>query len=228
MSLRPAALCRVSALCMLAVPMQALAQVPAAGSLRDRPSLLERVPNAPETRLQPQPGGTELSSGGRASTLRSAQGPHTNFRLAEVPAARLDSTLALLRELNARQTPDQSLVVALPSDVLFDFDSAVLRPDAGPALERAAGLLQSYPRAPLAIHGHTDARGTDAYNDALSQRRAQAVAARLQPLAGGRSLAVRGYGEQRPVAPNTRPDGGDDPQGRQKNRRVEIVILPVS
>ena len=216
------------ALCVLAANMPAVAQITPSGSLRDRPSRLERVTGAPETRLQAATTAGQLATGGRNSELRPAEGPQTSFRLAEVPPARLEVTKVLLRELNAQQTPDQALVVALPADVLFDFDSAILRADAAPALERAAELLQSYPRAPLAVHGHTDAKGTDAYNDALSQRRAQAVAARLAPLAGGRTLTVRGYGEQRPVAPNTRADGGDDPQGRQKNRRVEIVIQPVS
>ena len=216
------------ALCVLAANIPAVAQITPSGSLRDRPSRLERVTGVPETRLQPASSAGQLSTSGRSSGLRAVDGPQTSFRLAEVPTARLEVTKVLLRELNAQQTPDQAVVVALPADVLFDFDSSILRPDAAPALERAAELLQSYPRAPLAIHGHTDAKGTDAYNDALSQRRAQAVAARLQPLAGGRTLAVHGFGEQRPVAPNTRADGGDDPQGRQKNRRVEIVIQPVS
>ena len=96
---------------------------------------------------------------------------------------------------------------------------------AEPALARAAELLKSYPRAQVSIGGHTDAKGDDAYNEGLSLRRARAVADRLQGPAG-RSLKAEGFGERRPVAPNVRPDGADDPAGRQKNRRVEIRITP--
>jgi outer membrane protein OmpA-like peptidoglycan-associated protein len=206
----------LAALALALFAVSALAQTP--GSLRDRPSRLERVTNAPQT---------QLTVGGPASQLQSANIPQTNFRMAEVPPARLEATKVLLRELSARQTPEQAVVISLPADVLFDFDSAALRPDALPALQRAGELLQSYPRAPIEIHGHTDAKGTAAYNDVLSQKRAQSVANRLSPGAGGRTLAVRGFGKERPVAANTQPDGSDDPDGRQRNRRVEIVIQPV-
>ena len=107
----------------------------------------------------------------------------------------------------------------------FDFDKATIRPDAEPALTRAAELLKSYPQAQVSIGGHTDAKGDDAYNEGLSLRRARAVAARLQREAG-RTLGAEGFGERRPVAPNVKPDGSDDPDGRQKNRRVEIRITP--
>jgi outer membrane protein OmpA-like peptidoglycan-associated protein len=214
-------------LLMATVCLPVAAQAPAAASLRDRPSRLDRVDNAPASNLKPAGPASGLSGSGSASRFGVASGPKTGFRLAEIPVSRLEATQVLLRELKAQQTPDQAVVVALPADVLFDFDSANLRPEAAPALDRAAELLQGYPKAPVEIHGHTDSKGTDAYNDALSQKRAQAVAARLQPKSGGRTLAVRGFGEQRPVAANTHADGGDDPEGRQRNRRVEIVIQPL-
>ena len=107
---------------------------------------------------------------------------------------------------------------------MFDFDKATIRSDAEPALTRAAELLKSYPGAQVSIGGHTDSKGDDAYNQALSVRRAQAVADRLQ--GAGRSFGVEGFGEGRPVAPNAHSDGSDDPEGRQKNRRVEIRITP--
>ena len=146
------------------------------------------------------------------------------FVASEVAPARVETTRTLLTELDARRS-DGAIVVDLPADVLFDFDKAVIRPDAEPALAKAAELLKSYPGAAVTIGGHTDAKGDDAYNDALSLRRARAVAERLQG-AAGRPLGVEGYGEKRPVAPNARPDGADDPDGRQENRRVEIRIVP--
>ena len=116
-------------------------------------------------------------------------------------------------------------MIDLPADVLFDFDRAELRPDALRSLDQAAELLRSYPQAPVTVNGHTDGKGTDSYNDALSMRRAEAVAARLRG-DPPRAIVVHGFGKQRPLAPDTRADGSDDAQARQRNRRVEIVIQP--
>jgi outer membrane protein OmpA-like peptidoglycan-associated protein len=110
------------------------------------------------------------------------------------------------------------------SDFLFDFNRAEIRAEAAPALAELAHRVILADK-PVLIEGHTDAIGTEAYNQGLSERRAVAVrvalAGRGLPLA---SLNVRGYGKSRPVAPNQRPDGSDDPDGRQHNRRVEVVI----
>ena len=110
------------------------------------------------------------------------------------------------------------------SDFLFDFDRAEIRAEAGPAL---AELSQRIARADktVLIEGHTDGKGTDSYNQGLSERRAVAVKTAL--VVGGLQqsrLNVRGFGKARPVAPNQNPDGTDDPDGRQRNRRVEVVI----
>ena len=174
---------------------------------------------------------------GMKSTFEKAETPRSTFEKAgpdselqsvfvssEVAPERVETTRTLLSELNARRS-EGVIVIDLPADVLFDFDKATIRHDAEPALARAAELLKSYPRAQVSIGGHTDAKGDDAYNEGLSLRRARAVADRLQGPAG-RSLKAEGFGERRPVAPNVRPDGADDPAGRQKNRRVEIRITP--
>lgn len=146
------------------------------------------------------------------------------FQASEVAPERVETTRTLLTELKARRS-DGAIVIDLPADVLFDFDKATLRADAEPALTRAAEVLRSYPDAQVSIGGHADAKGDDAYNQALSMRRARAVADRLGA-AIDRSLGAEGFGETRPVAPNAGPDGSDDPEGRQKNRRVEIRIQP--
>ena len=140
-----------------------------------------------------------------------------------MPPDRLEKTRALLAELKAQPTPEQAISIDLPADVLFDFDKADLRADAAPSLEKAAELVQSYATAPLTVRGHTDGKGTDAYNDALSLRRAEAVA-RVLYQQTTRQAHVEGRGKREPVAPNTTPDGRDDPQGRQLNRRVQILI----
>lgn len=104
--------------------------------------------------------------------------------------------------------------------VLFDSGKADLRPAAGPELDSLAAFLQKYPRIRVGISGHTDDVGTDADNLDLSARRAQAVYAHL--LAKGIPAAQvewKAFGETRPIADNTTEEG------RQRNRRVECVVL---
>lgn len=127
--------------------------------------------------------------------------------------------------LNVRQS-DLGTVVELPSDTLFAFDSAELGPQAEASLAKAADLIRAAPAGDIAIIGHTDAKGDDAYNRRLSQQRAQAVADWMGQQVGVRQrrLDVSGRGETEPVAPNARPDGSDDPDGRARNRRVDVVI----
>jgi OOP family OmpA-OmpF porin len=101
------------------------------------------------------------------------------------------------------------------------FDSARARlTDAGRAqVDAVAHTLQQYPDLQVAVDGHTDAHGTTKYNQKLSERRARAVANRLteQGIAAAR-LSVHGFGETRPIADNR------SPEGRGRNRRVEIVV----
>lgn len=197
-------------------------------SLAATPTHLQPADAAPLTQLQPHVTHGGLVPRETETRLQVAAGPATLLRAAEVPPQRLEQTRALLVELQAQPTPEQAISIDLPADVLFDFDKAELRADAARSLDKAAELLKSYPQAPIDVVGHTDGKGGDAYNDALSQRRAAAVAAALQSHTG-RPIATRGMGKRQPVAPNTTPDGRDDPDGRQRNRRVQIVIgaLPV-
>jgi len=110
------------------------------------------------------------------------------------------------------------------SDFLFDFDRADVRPEADEALEEVAQHVAAA-RKRVMIEGHTDAKGTDGYNQGLSERRAAAVrSALIYRGANDDRLVIHGFGKSRPIAPNQRADGSDDPAGRQKNRRVEVVI----
>jgi outer membrane protein OmpA-like peptidoglycan-associated protein len=120
--------------------------------------------------------------------------------------------------------PRREVKIYLPADVLFDFDRADLRAEAGPVLERVASVLRTDPTASATIEGHTDGKGNDQYNQALSERRAQSVRLWLGGHGVTSSMAARGLGKTRPVAPNTLPNGADNPEGRQKNRRVEITF----
>jgi len=121
-------------------------------------------------------------------------------------------------------------VVVTFRNVLFAFDSADLTPQARRQIERMAFVL-NHPQATtrrVTLEGHADAIGTDSYNLDLSRRRAESVAQEL--VAGGvrrDRLAVEAFGKHRPVAPNTMPDGKDNPAGRALNRRVEAVVESV-
>jgi outer membrane protein OmpA-like peptidoglycan-associated protein len=129
----------------------------------------------------------------------------------------LDATLSQILESRRAAL---GLVVNL-SDVLFDVDRATLKPGAPEKLNRLAGILVGYPgRYQIEIECHTDAAGSDTYNDRLSQERADSVRTCLTQagVAPEHIITSRGLGKREPVASN------ETAAGRQLNRRVEIVI----
>lgn len=138
---------------------------------------------------------------------------------------RVSALNANVSGLNTRMS-DMGLVIDLPADVLFAFDEATLTPAAEGELKKATEMIRRAPAGPIRVIGHTDAKGEDAYNQRLSEARARAVADWFGGQVGVRTRAfdVTGRGEAAPIAPNARPDGSDDPAGRQKNRRVEVVV----
>ncbi len=130
-----------------------------------------------------------------------------------------------LQDLKAKVTAHE-VKIELDADVLFDFDKYSLRAAATDSLREVGEVAKSYGNSPVLIEGHTDGKGTHPYNMKLSENRAAAVKNWLVQNAGvaGARITSRGWGETKPVAPNMKPDGSDDPAGRQKNRRVEITI----
>jgi len=117
---------------------------------------------------------------------------------------------------------DDSLVVILEGDVLFDFDKSEVKPEADKPLTQAAAIIKSARRrdSAILINGHTDSVGADDYNMKLSERRARAVAQWFvsRKYLPDSILRPQGFGKSNPVAPNT------DAAGRAKNRRAEIYI----
>ena len=195
-------------------------------SLKDEIGHFRPTPNAPESRFAPAGENSSAASSEARSSFTPASAAASEFRLAEVPPDRLEEARSLLTQLDARQDADQTIRFSLPADILFDFDKASLRPDAQAPLHKAKQLIAAYPRAPVVIIGYTDAKGDDAYNDRLSMARATTVSTSLMDR-GNRRAIIKGLGERDPVAPNARPDGSDNPEGRQRNRRVEIILSPV-
>jgi outer membrane protein OmpA-like peptidoglycan-associated protein len=126
----------------------------------------------------------------------------------------------------AVQETETEIRIDLAADVLFEFDSAELQPQARDALGKAATVIRERATGTVRIEGHTDSMGDEAYNLGLSQRRAQAVRDwfATEGDLSNVSFATSGFGESAPIAGNTKPDGSDDPEGRQKNRRVEIRV----
>jgi outer membrane protein OmpA-like peptidoglycan-associated protein len=134
-------------------------------------------------------------------------------------SARLDDSLSTA-ESNDR------VAVTLAADVLFRFDSAALTRRARSRIAEAAARIREDDPVVVRVTGYTDSKGSDAYNLRLSDRRALSVAVALRVELGrdAPSLSTRGRGEADPVAPNTRRDGSDNPRGRARNRRVEVVF----
>jgi outer membrane protein OmpA-like peptidoglycan-associated protein len=136
---------------------------------------------------------------------------------AQTAQAQLASAQQQLADLQAKKT-DRGVVVTL-GDVLFDTGQATLKPGANLALTRLATFLNANPQTRILIEGHTDSRGSDEYNEVLSERRARAVATELMSRGiSADQLQPLGRGKGYPVASN------DTPEGRQQNRRVEIVF----
>lgn len=131
--------------------------------------------------------------------------------------ANLKQMEAKLAELNAKKT-ERGMVITL-GDVLFDVNKAELKPGAERNVQKIADFLKEYPDRTAVIEGFTDSTGDDGYNQALSERRAEAVRTFLidRGISSDRATA-RGYGESKPIASNTTP------ASRQLNRRVEIVL----
>ncbi|MGH3677172.1 MAG: OmpA family protein [Mycobacterium sp.] len=117
---------------------------------------------------------------------------------------------------------ETSVEIKLPGDVLFEFAKSDLTPAAQAALDEVDSQIEAT-SGTITIEGHTDTIGDDASNQQLSEARAASVQAALQEkLGNGFTFNAVGFGESRPVAPNTNPDGTDNPDGRAQNRRVEI------
>lgn len=122
---------------------------------------------------------------------------------------------------DVKVTPEKDgITLRLPNKLLFDYNSDTLRPEAEKLLAQIAGELKKIGKANVEIHGHTDSKGSEQYNLALSEKRAKAVEHYLATLTGleGITLSTKGFGKTKPTAPN------DTEEHREQNRRVEIII----
>ena len=125
-------------------------------------------------------------------------------------------------EISLQKLPNNVLMVTMTAQTAFDVDATQIKPGFESTLMKIASIVNKYGKTHLSLVGHTDSTGTNAYNQALSERRAESV---KNYLAGQgvieQRLAAYGMGEDKPRADNT------SEQGRTLNRRVEIVIEPI-
>jgi outer membrane protein OmpA-like peptidoglycan-associated protein/tetratricopeptide (TPR) repeat protein len=111
-------------------------------------------------------------------------------------------------------------------NVYYDFDKADLKTESYPALDEIIRMLEANPSMTIEIGAHTDSKGSDKYNQRLSDARAKSVVDYLVSKGvDSARLTSKGYGEAMPIAPNTNEGGGDNPEGREKNRRTEFKVL---
>lgn len=149
-----------------------------------------------------------------AGAEQQASAARANAADSQQQAAQLQQRL---NDLQAKPT-DRGMLVTL-GDVLFEFDRAEIKPSAQGSLRKLADFLQQYPSRHILIEGYTDSRGSAAYNETLSRRRAEAVDSALNALGvAAQRVETAGYGEAYPVASN------DSDTNRALNRRVEVYI----
>jgi outer membrane protein OmpA-like peptidoglycan-associated protein len=132
---------------------------------------------------------------------------------------RQERELRQIQGVNVTRTAPDELNVTVRNEVLFDFNSSALRPASRSSLREMANVFQRYPNTTIEVAGHTDSIGSAAYNQRLSERRANSVSNYLENLGvNGSRIDAIGYGKSQPRATNSTA------AGRQLNRRVEIHI----
>lgn len=142
----------------------------------------------------------------------------------------MDKQIKELKEQTAGSGIDVSptdggsaILVNLPDGVTFDVGSYTLKPQFRQTLDQVAASLKQYPNSLIDVYGHTDSTGSDAFNQTLSENRARTVANYLSSQGVSQArIRSQGFGETMPVADNATD------AGRQRNRRVEIKIVPVT
>ncbi|WP_158559380.1 OmpA family protein [Deminuibacter soli] len=137
----------------------------------------------------------------------------------------ISPTLCLNHEDTAKPYPVNRPVVM--KNIFYDFNKSTLRPESYPVLDTLAAVMRMYPNMEIEMSAHTDSKGTDQYNLKLSAARAQSCVDYLVKTAKIEEARIhsKGFGECCPIAPNTKPNGADNPDGRALNRRTELKVL---
>ena len=163
-----------------------------------------------------------LIGGGRGTAIGAIVGAAAGGTTGVIIGNKMDKQAEeLQRDMqNAKvERVGEGIKITFDSGILFDTNKSDLRPASVTEIDKMAAILQKYPDTNVLVEGHTDASGTDAINQPLSERRAQAVAneALAKGVASSR-ISTQGYGSTQPIADN------NTVEGKQANRRVEIAI----
>lgn len=163
-------------------------------------------------------GAVQIRSQGESTTITG------NWRTRPSSYSAADNE-KIMKELDATAQAGR-ISVELPGEILFDFNSTTIRKEAATTLSKVAHLIRQKAGASVEVLGHTDSIGTESQNKKLSQSRAVSVMRWLNSKEAipASLMKGRGIGSNKPVAHNTNPDGSDNPNGRARNRRVEILI----
>ncbi|MCA4894450.1 MAG: PD40 domain-containing protein [Cytophagales bacterium] len=165
-------------------------------------------------------------------------GDHDGYIIKRQPYTTIGKSIPLesLKELVTNVTLDTLLVldrleknkIFVLKNIYFEYNMADIRTDAAKELDKLVELLNDNPEIKIEMGSHTDSVASEVYNIELSQRRAESTVNYLirKGIATER-LVAKGYGESKPIARNTNPDGTDNPEGRQRNRRTEFKILEI-
>lgn len=192
-------------------------------------TLRERDPYETERDKTARGAGVGAAAGAAAAILRGEREADEILAGAAIGAVvgggigaymdRQEERLTRIPGTTVERVSEDVLLIHFDSDVLFPVDSASLQPGAQGTLSRVGSVLLDYPKTAVVVQGHTDSTGSEEYNQALSERRAQAVHNYLvgRGVDPERMTAV-GYGESLPAAPN------DTEWGREQNRRVNILL----
>lgn len=136
-----------------------------------------------------------------------------------------EATLSSSESSLIAQESNLNVDIRLASDNLFDFDKATIKPEAVAELNQVVMQLKKMGNETVHIIGHTDAKGDDHYNKKLSLQRAEAVKSWFKKQGLANQFIAIGKGEKEPIAENTLANGMDNPDGRAKNRRVDIKYI---
>jgi outer membrane protein OmpA-like peptidoglycan-associated protein len=157
-----------------------------------------------------------LVGAGVGSVLGGAVGGYMDRQERELRAATANTGIEVARE-------GDEIRVTFPDNITFDTGSAMVRPELRSELQELAGILNNYPSTLVGVFGHTDNTGSAELNQRLSEERARSVAGTLEGFGVNPArLSIRGFSYTQPVASN------DTPEGRAKNRRVEMRLVPVT
>ncbi len=170
--------------------------------------------------------GTEVAATGGTKTVSPTS---TTSYTAKIAGTEGSTTCSVTVTVTVPPPPPPAarVIDRLTIHVNFDFDKSDIRKVDVAELKKAIDFVRKYPGAKVELEGHTDSKGTEQYNQKLSERRAEAVQQYLitEGAVEKAMISATGYGELRPIAPNKTKDGKDNPEGRAENRRVEILII---